>query len=140
MAAPESLSDRPVIVLSAHLGDAALSCGYLMSQLAAETPVTVMTLFTHALHGTPTRTARAFLEKRNAVRAPALYNQRRTEDLMALRSINVTGIHFGQPDALFRRRPDLQVPKPVRALVPELGAIYPTYRRHIIGGVVSAFD
>jgi LmbE family N-acetylglucosaminyl deacetylase len=140
VATPESLSDRPVIVLSAHLGDAAFSCGYLLSQVSGVAPVTVMSLFTHGLHGTPTRTARAYLAKRNARQAPTLYNQRRTEDLLALRSINVTGIHFGIPDALFRGRPDRQVPKPVTTVVPELGVIYPTYRRHIMGGVVSALD
>jgi len=139
VAAPESLSDRPVIVLSPHLGDAALSCGYLLSQLSASTPVTVMTLFTHS-SGSPTRTARSYLHKRNALRAPALYTQRRTEDQLALRSIGVTGIHFGLPDALFRRRPDRQYPQPVRNLLPELSVIYPTYRWHIAGGVVSSFD
>lgn len=95
MAAPESLSDRPVIVLSAQLADAAVSCGYLLTQLAQTTPVTVMTLFTHSQAGNPTRTARAFLDTRNARRAPALYTQRRTEDILALRSVNITGVHFG---------------------------------------------
>ncbi|GLY28351.1 hypothetical protein [Kineosporia sp. NBRC 101731] len=139
MAAPESLSDRPCIVLSSHLGDAALSCGYLMSQLSASTPVTVMTVFTHS-QGNPTRTARAYLEKRNARKAPALYNQRRTEDLIALRSIGVTGVHFGFADALFRRRPDNRLPKIANDLVPELSVIYPTYRWHIAQGKVSPLD
>lgn len=139
MAVPESLTDRPVIVLSAHLGDAALSCGYLLSQLALSTPVTVMTLFTHS-QGSPTRTARSFLRERNARQAPALYAQRRTEDTLALRSINVTAVHFGLPDALFRRRTDRALPKPVEAAVPELEVVYPTYRQHINRGVVSAFD
>lgn len=139
MAVPESLTDRPVIVLSPHLGDAALSCGYLLSQLARSTPVTVMTLFT-ASQGSPTRTARNFLRRRNALQAPALYAQRRTEDTLALRSINVTAVHFGLPDALFRRRTDRGLPGPVERVLPELEVIYPTYRGHINSGVVSSFD
>lgn len=140
MAAPESLSDRPVIVLSPHLGDAALSCGYLLSQLARTNPVTVMTFFTHSQGDSPTRPARSFLNKRNAVRAPALYAQRRTEDTLALRSIDVTAVHFGLHDALFRRRTDRNVPKMVRNLVPELGVVYPTYRWHIRSGAISPLD
>ncbi|MBT0774097.1 hypothetical protein KIH74_34445 [Kineosporia sp. J2-2] len=139
MAAPESLSDRPVIVLSPHLGDAALSCGYLMSQLALRSPVTVMTLFTHS-QGNPSRTARAYLNKRNARLAPPLYNQRRTEDILALRSIQVTGVHFGLPDALWRRRDDPRVPKVAGDLLPEVSVIYPTYRWHIASGQVSPHD
>lgn len=140
MAAPESLSDRPVIVLSPHLGDAATACGYLLSQLAPSTPVTVMTFFTHGQGGNPTRTARAFLETRNARQAPPLYSQRRTEDTLALRSIGVTAVHFGQADALFRRRGDRVLPKLVRNAVPELDVIYPTYRFHISQGPVSPLD
>ncbi|GAB3246720.1 PIG-L family deacetylase [Kineosporia babensis] len=140
MAVPESLSDRPVIVLSPHLGDAALGCGYLLSQLARSTPVTVMTLFTHSRDDSPTRPARSFLDKRNARRAPALYAQRRAEDSLALRSIEVTPVHFGLHDALFRRRTDRNLPKVVRNVLPELSVVYPTYRWHIVSGVLSPLD
>ncbi|MDP9825337.1 hypothetical protein [Kineosporia succinea] len=126
-------------MLSSHLGDAALSVGYLMSQLAKSTPVTVMTPFTHT-QGNPTRTARNYLQKRNAIKAPTLYNQRRTEDQLALRSIGVTGVHLGLPDALFRPRPADRIPPFVRNLVPETGVMYPTYRWHISKGKLSPHD
>lgn len=139
MTGADSLQDYDcVVVLSPHLDDAALSCGSLLTRAAASIPVTVMTLFTTS-EGRPTLSARAFLHQCNARQAPALYDQRRAEDRLALRSIGVTGIHFGLPDALFRRRASVY-PRIARTLLPELDCVYPTFRRHISRGRVSPHD
>ncbi len=139
MTGADSLQDHDcIVVLSPHLDDAALSCGSLMARAATTTPVTVMTLFTTS-QGRPSLSARAFLRQCNARKAPALYAQRRSEDRMALRSIGVTGIHFGLPDALFRRR-ESGYPRIARTLIPELDCVYPTFRLHISQGRVSPYD
>ena len=140
MAGTDSLRDHDcVIVLSPHLDDAALSCGSLLAQTAVSTPVTVMTLFT-AARGRPTLAAREFLNQCNARDASALYAQRRAEDQVALRSIGVTGVHFGLPDALYRRHRTTRVPHIARVLVPELHTVYPTFRFHIARGQISPHD
>ena len=139
MTGADSLRDHDcIVVLSPHLDDAALSCGSLMARAAVTTPVTVMTLFTTS-EGRPTLSARAFLHQCNARKAAALYAQRRAEDRMALRSIGVTSIHFGLPDALFRRRASAY-PRIARTLIPELDCVYPTFRLHISQGRVSPHD
>jgi LmbE family N-acetylglucosaminyl deacetylase len=127
-----------IVVLSPHLDDAALSCGSLLARAATFMPVTVMTLFTTS-EGRPTLSARAFLNQCNARKAPPLYAQRRAEDRLALRSIGVTGVHFGLPDALFRRRAS-GYPRIARTLLPELDCVYPTFRLHISQGRVSRWD
>src|SRR5579864_7783756 len=38
----------PVVVLASHLGDAALSCGALLTYAVSRTPITVVTFFTEA--------------------------------------------------------------------------------------------
>lgn len=116
MTGADSLRDHDcIIVLSPHLDDAALSCGSLLARAAASQPVTVMTLFTHSEGARPSLSARAFLHQCNARSAPALFEQRRAEDRMALRSIGVTGVHLGLPDALFRRRKNSPFPRIARA-------------------------
>ena len=141
MTESDSLLDHDcIIVLSPHLDDAALSCGSLLAWAAAYRPVTVMTLFTASAGARPSLSARAFLRQCNARSAAALFEQRRAEDRLALRSIGVTGVHLGLPDALFRRREDSRLPRIARDLVPELDCVYPTFRRHISGGRMSPHD
>ncbi|SDN54817.1 PIG-L family deacetylase [Geodermatophilus sp. DSM 45219] len=137
----EAMADgRPVLVLSAHLDDAVLSCGALLSTLARRTPVTVATVFSEAGPPPHTRAARAFLGQCTIGDAAELYAARQQEDVEVLAGLGVEHVHLGAPDALFRRR---EVPPPVARLgraVPEVAHRYPTFRFDIARGRVSRGD
>jgi predicted ATP-grasp superfamily ATP-dependent carboligase/LmbE family N-acetylglucosaminyl deacetylase len=131
---------RSVLVLSAHLDDAVLSCGALLSTLAERAPVTVATLFTEAGPPPHTRAARAFLGQCTIGDAAELYAARQQEDVEVLADLGVEHVHLGAPDALFRRR---EVPPSVARLgraVPEVVHRYPTFRLDIALGRVSRGD
>jgi LmbE family N-acetylglucosaminyl deacetylase len=130
----------PLVVLSPHLDDAALSCGAVLLYAARRTSVTVVTLFTEAGPPPHTFSARRYLKQVGARSAQDLYARRRAEDRAALEPIGVTCVHAGFPEALFRRRP--QPPRRAAAarLLPELAHVYPVYRRHVIAGRIAPAD
>ena len=130
----------PLIVLSPHLDDAALSCGAVMIYAAARTPVTVITLFTDAGPAPHTLSARQYLKQVGEHRANVLYQRRRAEDRAALEPLGVTCIHAGFPEALFRRRPLSRRRAPWARLLPELAHTYPVYRRHVTAGRLATAD
>jgi LmbE family N-acetylglucosaminyl deacetylase len=132
--------DVPLIVLSPHLDDAALSCGALMMHAVQRTSVTVVTLFTEGGERPYTLSGRRYLHQMGARSAQVLYQQRRTEDHAAWEPFGIRCVHAGLTDALFRRR---VVPGtvPLRArMLPELAHVYPTYRMHVIAGHIAAAD
>lgn len=130
----------PLLVLSPHLDDAALSCGGLMAHAAIRTPVTVATLFTEAGHPPHTLSARRYLHQVGAHSAQTLYQQRRAEDRAALEAKGITCVHAGLAEALFRRRPVTALRRPWARLLPELAHIYPVYRLHLTSGRIAAAD
>jgi LmbE family N-acetylglucosaminyl deacetylase len=130
----------PLVVLSPHLDDAALSCGAVMIYAASRTPVTVITVFTEAGQPPYTFSARRYLKQVGAQNAQALYRRRRAEDRAALEPIGVTCVHAGLTEALFRRRPPGRRRAPGARLLPELAHIYPVYRRHITAGRIASAD
>jgi LmbE family N-acetylglucosaminyl deacetylase len=130
----------PYLILSPHLDDAALSCGALLARLAPARDVTVFTLFTEASVRS-TLSARAYVRQCGYFRAAALYEARRTEDLLSLQALGVDCVHAGFVDALFRLKPRVSsFARWAGYLVPELVTTYPTYRRHVSSGVVSPRD
>ena len=128
----------PLVVVSAHPDDAVLSCGALMMHAAARTKVTVATLFTDAEPPPHTLSARRYLRQVGAADATALYRQRRAEDRGALAELGAGCVHAGLTDAQFRRRPGTG--SPWQRLLPELGHLYPVYRRHVVSGRIAAAD
>ncbi len=131
---------RGILVLSAHLDDAILSCGALLSSLVGQTRVTVATLFTEACQPPHTLAARAFLRQCTIGDATELYAARRLEDAEVLTGMGVEHVHLAASDALFRRR---EVPSAVAGLgriLPELVHRYPTYRFDIAKGRVARGD
>jgi LmbE family N-acetylglucosaminyl deacetylase len=130
----------PLIILSPHLDDAALSCGAVMTYAASRTSVTVITLFTEAGQPPHTFSARRYLKQVGAQSAQSLYRRRRAEDRAALEPIGVTCVHVGLAEALFRRRPPPRPWAPCARLLPELAHIYPIYRRHITSGRIASPD
>jgi LmbE family N-acetylglucosaminyl deacetylase len=130
----------PLLVLSAHLDDAALSCGALIADAAAQTAVTVMTLFTEAGPPPYTLSARRYLRLTGARDAKALYRQRRSEDQAALESIGTGWAHAGLIEAQHRRKTAAGRGARWAALLPELVHTYPVYRLHVTRGRVAAAD
>jgi LmbE family N-acetylglucosaminyl deacetylase len=132
---------EPLLVLSAHLDDAVLSCGGLLGSLAQRCPVTVATVFTTAGARPPTRAARSFLRQCGAPDAGTLFADRQAEDRHVLERLGVAHRHLGAPDALFRAREPLgPVLDRLGRAVPELVHRYPTYRFDIAKGRVAAGD
>jgi LmbE family N-acetylglucosaminyl deacetylase len=129
-----------VLVLSAHLDDAVLSCGALLSRLAGRTPVTVATLFTEAGLPPHTRAARSFLRQCAATDAAGLFSRRRQEDADVLARLGIEHVHLGLPDALFRRREVGPAVARIGRVLPELAHRYPTYRFDIDKGRLSRGD
>jgi LmbE family N-acetylglucosaminyl deacetylase len=130
----------PLVVLSPHLDDAALSCGGLMTHAVGRTSVTVATLFTDAGRAPHTLSARRYLRQVGAHSAQTLYQQRRAEDRAALEPAGITCVHGGLTEALFRRRPTRGLRSLWAHLLPELAHIYPVYRLHLTAGRVAAAD
>jgi LmbE family N-acetylglucosaminyl deacetylase len=130
----------PLVVLSPHLDDAVLSCGALMIYAARYIPVTVATLFTEAPPPPYTLSARRYLRQVGAGDAESLYRQRRAEDRAALEPMGVSWVHAGLTEALYRLRPRPGGPSRWARLLPELGHIYPLYRRDIISGRIAPAD
>ena len=134
--------DAPLIVLSPHLDDAALSCGALMVHAVQHTSVTVVTLFTEGGEPPYTLSGRRYLHLMGARSAQAWYQQRRIEDQEALEASGVKWVHVGLTDALFRRgaRPHLDTGSLRARLLPELVHVYPTYRLHVTAGQIALAD
>lgn len=132
------IEGMPLVVVSAHPDDAVLSCGALMMHAAERTQVTVVTLFTEAGPPPHTLSARRYLRRVGAADAATLYRQRRAEDRGALASLGVGCVHAGLTDAQFRRRPGTS--SRWQRLIPELGHMYPVYRRHVVSGRIAAGD
>ena len=131
----------PLLVLSPHLDDAALSCGALIASAARQTTVTVVTLFTEAGPPPYTLSARRYLRQTGARDARALYSQRRDEDQAALESLGVSWAHAGLIEAQHRRRKIAAGHGTWwAALLPELVHTYPVYRLHVTSGRLAAAD
>lgn len=132
---------EPVLFLSAHLDDAILSCGGLISELSGRCPLTVATLFTEASAPPHTYAARSSLRQCSATDAASLYEARRTEDQEVLARCGVDHTHLGATDALYRTREvGNRVFAALGRLLPELVHRYPTYRFDIAKGRVARGD
>lgn len=133
-------AEAPILVLSAHLDDAVLSCGALLSALVERCPVTVVTLFTAAGPPPHTHAARSYLRQCAVPDAEGLYAARQAEDGEVLDGLGAAWRHLGVTDALFRAR---RCPAGLDRLgrwVPELVHRYPTYRYDIAKGRVARAD
>jgi LmbE family N-acetylglucosaminyl deacetylase len=125
----------PCFFISPHLDDAIFSAGDLIAALSGYVPVSVVTLFTRAEDSKPTMSARMFLKQCQIERPEELFAARQREDLGVLSAAGVTPIHLNHSDALWRSNG-----KTLGKLLPEFGAVYPTYRFHVISGKISRSD
>jgi LmbE family N-acetylglucosaminyl deacetylase len=93
-----------VMFVSPHLDDAVLSCGALLTELARTNSVTVLTVFSAARP--PAKwapSARNELRNHGATDAVEYFEDRRAEDIAALKEVGVSWLHLGFTDAPFRR-------------------------------------
>jgi len=123
----------PVVVLAPHLGDAALSCGALLTYAVSRTPITVVTFFTEGGQAPYARSARRYLRQVGARDAEMAYQWRRDEDRAALEPLGITCVHAGLTEALFRRRP-------ANLNRSRLTHVYPFYRAHATSGRIVTAD
>jgi LmbE family N-acetylglucosaminyl deacetylase len=123
----------PIIVLASHLGDAALSCGALLTYAISRAPVTVVTFFTEGGQAPYGRSARRYLRQVGERNAGLVYRWRRDEDLAALEPLGITCVHAGLPEVPFRRRP-------ANLSRSGLAHVYPFYLAHVTSGRIVAAD
>jgi len=124
----------PVIFVSPHLDDAVLSCGALLTQLARTNSVTVLTVFSSARP--PAKwapSARTELRNHGAVDAMKYFEDRRAEDIAAMKEVGAAWIHLGFTDAPFRRVGETAGKDSGRAA-------YPSFHLNIARGWIASSD
>jgi glycosyltransferase involved in cell wall biosynthesis/LmbE family N-acetylglucosaminyl deacetylase len=132
-------SKIPCYFISPHLDDAAFSAGGLISHLCKKkVPVKVINIFTKFGNKPHTLSAKAYVKKCGYKNADDLYQQRVLEDKTVLGKYGIKPINLGFKDALWRKNGKKQ--KGFSRLIPELVHVYPTYRFHIIKGLISKHD
>jgi LmbE family N-acetylglucosaminyl deacetylase len=90
-----------VVILSPHLDDAALSCGGLLHALQGH----ISTLVVSICCGTP-RTIAADGSRKLQLRRGHVHPQnRRSEDIAAMHSVNADFVHLSFSDGIYRRSP-----------------------------------
>ncbi|MBI1863483.1 PIG-L family deacetylase [Candidatus Microgenomates bacterium] len=129
------------VCFSPHLDDAVFSAGGLLSELSKHMPIEVVNVFTSPGEAKSTLSAKQFL-KQCAIPSPKLlFDVRLNEDKHSLSLINAEVIDMNYTDALWRTHTKSLFPRRFAGkLVPELTALYPTYRYHIIKGQVHPQD
>lgn len=129
-----SREKRPIFFISPHLDDAILSCGGLISDLAKQSRVTVLTVFTDAHSEPSTFSARRFLQKCNEKDAPLLFAKRRQEDDTVMKKANVSLRHLGYVDGTWRKyHHPSRYRKALGRFIPEFVHIYPTFLHVSLG-------
>lgn len=127
------------IFFSPHLDDAILSAGGLLSALAGKTRIVVINVFTEATDDPSTLSARKYLHTLGYHSAVKLYEDRRTEDQQAWKTLGITPTNLGFVEALWRRKTDI-VSGLFSKLLPEFGYVYPVYRLHITSRKIAQAD
>jgi len=126
----------PVMFVSPHLDDAVLSCGALLTHLARNCPVTVMTVFSAA--SPPAKralAARKTLRDLQIADPEILFAERRAEDIEVLKQVGASWIHLGLTDALFRRVGEAGTGRKCGER-----AAYPTFRFDAARGRIARSD
>lgn len=125
--------------VSPHFDDAALSASDLMAYLSTKTDVSVINVFTKAGNHN-TLSARKFVKDSGFDNARLLFKARDDEDRNALSNLQVDRTNLGFTDALWRTQKATQLRRFLSAFIPELNAVYPTYRFNIQKGKIANAD
>ena len=128
------------VFVSPHFDDAVYSAGGLIYYLSSrKAKVEIINVFTKADKSPYTLSTKRNLHMSGFSDAQKLYKEREIEDSAVLGKLNVKIHNLGFIEALYRRK--TRVKKSLLGrLLPEAEHIYPTYRGHIIRGVVSGED
>ena len=124
-----------VVAVSPHLDDGVLSCGALLAYLARRCDVTVATVFTAACPH-PWSLPLRRQSRAGDMDAEVLYEHRRAEDAAVLAEAGAAAVHFGLPDAPYRRVGDSSSSAPGRWRLPA----YPTLRFDAARGRIARTD
>jgi LmbE family N-acetylglucosaminyl deacetylase len=124
----------PCYFISPHLDDAVFSAGGILSKLQGKVPLHVINVFTNPGDGILSMSARAYMRQCGYTSPDALFRQRIKEDSKALSQFGITPHNLSYTDALFRKKNGNSNP------IAELSRVYPTYRYHVISGVISSHD
>lgn len=124
----------PCYFISPHLDDAIFSAGGLMSKLRGKVDMTIINVFTSAGVGGHTLSASTYLKQCGESDAQSLFAKRIKEDQVAAKMFGAKVINLGYQDALWRTKSKRNY------ALPELSAIYPTYRLHVSRGHISRHD
>lgn len=106
-----------------------------MQSLAKTHQLIVINVFTSPGSLPSTLSARSYLHQCGMADPQQLYSVRLQEDSQVLAGLQIKPVNLGLIEALWRTRPGA-----ARTLFPELSAVYPTYRWHIIRGRISPYD
>ena len=136
------VASRPTcLVLSPHLDDAVFSTGGLLQRLAAAggPVVDVVTVFTRPAAGPRTLAVRRALRADGDPDPETWYAARRAEDRSVVSSVGARAEHLDLVDAPYRQRRS-GAARAAGRLLPELSAVYPTYRFDAARGRRSRAD
>lgn len=134
---------KPCYFISPHLDDAAFSAGGLISYLAKNTDVYVITVFTQARNIKHSLSGLAYAKKcgYSGATVGKFFFDRRKEDKEALESIGAKVIHLEYLDALWRINENMNfLYKVLSFFLNDFRYIYPTYRLHIAKGIIHRHD
>ena len=131
---------KTFVFVSPHFDDAVYSAGGLISYLSEiKAKVEIINVFTKADKPPYTLSAKHNLHMSGFSDAQELYKVREKEDRAVLRKLGVKLHNLGFKEALYRKNNNKINPLFAKIL-PELIHIYPSYRFHILKGVVSKKD
>jgi len=123
----EVIKNKKVYVISPHIDDAILSCGYLLINLAKTNDITIVNVFTDAHEGPYTMSAKRFLQLAgNYKSAKKLYSDRLNEEDQVINSLGVKLVNLGYKEALFRKKDKTHFNVLAR-FVPEIAHKYPFF-------------
>lgn len=125
-----------VFFISPHLDDAIFSAGGLIAHLAKKVPLTVVNVFTSSGNGISTLSAAKYLRQCQTRDPKRLFEIRLKEDRTVFSKLDAKVVNLGLTDALWRKKKRLGIVRSVLSrILPEFGALYPTYRFHILGKI-----
>ncbi|MEK7571570.1 MAG: PIG-L family deacetylase [Patescibacteria group bacterium] len=134
-------SKKPCYFISPHFDDAVLSAGFTMHSLIDHNHVTVINVFTKADVAPYTLSAKKNLLTCHYHDAVELFEEREKEDKRALHTVANRVLNLGFVDGLWRKKHSVNpFMRMLAKKLPELTAVYPTYRFHMLKKRISSED
>jgi len=130
----------PCYFISPHFDDAVFSAGGLISFLSKRTTVVMINIFTKGYRPS-TFSGKKYLYQCGYTNVEKLFDDRRKEDMVVNGKLGVKVINLDFIDAQWRKKEKTNVfEKFLGKIISEPLHIYPTYKLHIIRGIVAKND